>query len=125
MAVRPVCLFCFKAIPKWTRTVFVERLDSGSTPAASDEFVRRLKLAEPLLTKADCQKHTNDQVVSVSYWPSTSSRGRVVSAFGTWDGESYAAVAGYFCSGKCAQAFGRAAARAGWRLQTEKQEPLE
>lgn len=81
---RPHCRQCNKPIRKWTDTVYPAKGDCRS--------------------KADCQKLTNQSVVSVSYWVDGS-----VMRFSTWDGESYDDP--YFCSGKCAEIFGYRAAK--------------
>ena len=109
-ATQPLCRYCGKKIAKWTETVYVR-----------DRSVR---------SKADCEKRTNQKVVSVRYEDpgrfkrsapkdyyteaeicEAEAQGRWVDMFTTWDGESYQDE--FFCNGTHAQYFGYAAARAG------------
>lgn len=108
MTAGPLCRYCGQPIPKRTQHIWVrdaDRLmDGGPT-----KYV-----LGPLYTKADCQRHSNHQVVSVSYrTPGAPPDGgrRRVSHFTVWDGESYADE--FFCKGACAQLFGRLMARGG------------
>ena len=111
----PRCLNCGDPLRKKTRAVYVMDATSGARTDLSSDFQRVIKLEQPLADRAACQRHTNLQVVSVSYWPETSAKGRSVSSFGEWDGESYVSVAGYFCTGACAYTFAEVAAKAGFR----------
>ena len=94
---QPLCRCCGNPIRKHTETV---------------------QPKEVLKNKADCQRVSNYQVVSVSYrdvWsddPDTGERVRsrgTVFCFTTWDGITYEDE--FFCTGSCAQRFGRFAAK--------------
>jgi hypothetical protein len=58
---------------------------------------------ERVATKAEAQRFTNDEIVSVRL-----NSDRSINRVGTWDGESYADV--FFCKNACATAFGYFAA---------------
>ena len=96
---QPLCRYCGKAIAKYTTTHFIDRKD------------------QQLTSKADCQKLTNEKVVSVRYGPRYQPDSHlldyqhqdIVWAYSTWDGESYADE--FFCNGTHAKDFGYAAAR--------------
>jgi hypothetical protein len=105
---QPFCRCCGKPIQKMTRTVFMER---KARPESVNSWSRHV-IGEAI-TKADCQRFTNGQVVSVQYgeWsvdPELHNRmtlsgretKRVVRSFGEWDGESYKSL--LFCSDPCA-----------------------
>ncbi len=91
----PLCRYCGKPIAKRTDLHWVRDADS-MTQGGVTKYV-----LGPLYSKTDCQRHVNQQVVSVSYMPRKGER-RVVS-FTTWDGESY--VDRYFHNGTCARDF--------------------
>lgn len=99
---RPLCHCCGKPIPKRTELVWVR--DPDSVQGGVSKHV-----SGPLHSKTDCQRHVNQQVVSVSYMPRNGERR--VSHFTTWDGESY--VDEFFCKGSCATQFAYVMARAG------------
>lgn len=113
----PRCLNCGNPLRKRTRRVWIVWPDSGSKHI-SDEVFRYITTDELLRTKADCQRLSNWQVVSVSYSAPATKRAGTIDSFGEWDGASYEATAGFFCTGTCAQAFARAAARDGYRRKT-------
>src|SRR5215831_14076133 len=105
------CPSCGKAAPKLTRVVWVCRADA--TIRGHDEsWLRHLYVEQPLRSKADCERHTNQAVVSVSY-----SVLGAVTRFGEWDGESYWHRREPFCSDACCVRFARAAFNAGYRLK--------
>jgi hypothetical protein len=72
-----------------------------------------------LHSKADCQRITNSEITSISYFTETKNGEptghRWIVAFNTWDGSSY--VDDFFCSGSHAQAFGRLMAKQGHRTR--------
>ena len=115
MPISPRCLNCAKLLRKKTNIVIVSDTKNGVNSNRAYSAHRIVRSDTPLINRADCQRHTNMKVVSVSYWPVASKKGRVVSSFGEWDGKSYLVVAGYFCTGTCAQVFGQVAAKAGFR----------
>jgi len=83
----------------------------------SQSFKQRFETAPK--TMADCQKLTNETVVSVEYQYETDSNyertgRRVVHSYSTWDGESYKDE--FFCNGEHAKYFGYAAAHHGLRF---------
>jgi hypothetical protein len=107
----PHCLWCNKAIPKYTEN------HSVLTPR---EYGRRFDDPTVPRTKADCQKLINAVVVSVDYNYETDinydrTGRRVVHSYSTWDGESYKDE--YFCNGDHARCFGYAAAAHGLRFK--------
>ena len=114
-AVGPRCLNCGDPLRKQTRTVSVERHDSSVPWRPTDDFSRTIRPEVHLLNKADCQRNSNMEVLSVNYWPATTPEGKRVMSFTEWDGQSYVTTAGYFCNGPCAQSFARHAAKAGYR----------
>jgi hypothetical protein len=119
---QPLCRCCGKPIRKWTTHVHIvpERTKYNS---GDSSWSRTVVSATPLKTKADCQRHSNQQVVSIKYTvdydnsypaqpiPET----RRVYSFTEWDGESYDDE--LFCNNACAQELGRLAARNN-KLQT-------
>jgi hypothetical protein len=108
------CRTCGKPIRKWTVTVYVRKEPSKYDHEAA--WIRHAYVGDNWpKSKADCQKLTNQQILSVSYTPITKDGdviGQRLSHFGEWDGESY--IDQYFCSNTCAQNMGRAAAIKGW-----------
>lgn len=88
---QPFCRYCGKAIRKRTNSVTCW---GGKHPSGTI-----------LRSKEDCQRLSNEKVVSVSYHEG------VVWSFSTWDGESY--VDRFFCNDDHAKRFGYAAAKAG------------
>lgn len=104
-ATQPLCHWCGKPLRKWTHDHDVPK-----------ELTIR--------TKAEAQKLTNQTVVSLKYWETPPeqdydglrftpeeklAKGRHVYRYATWDGESYRAVCGFFCSNNCAMDLGNAA----------------
>lgn len=112
-ATQPHCLWCGKRIPKaTTRRNLV-------TPAMWKESFDEAYANRPK-TLADCQKLTNEKVVSVDYQYEQDvnydrTGRRVVHSYSTWDGESY--MDPYFCNGDHAKNFGYAAAMHGLQLK--------
>lgn len=111
---QPYCPFCAKPLRKWTRMVALREppKEGSQNFRGSDWIIRLLEIPRDQWpkTKAECQRHSNQQVVSVKY-----DRQRNITSFGEWDGESYDCAAGVFCTTGCAAAFGLAAYRAGYR----------
>jgi hypothetical protein len=109
----PLCLWCGKRIAKYTTRHNVV------TPAMwSQSFGQRFDSMPKNL--ADCQKLTNETVVSVEYQYEQDDNyertGRkVIHSYSTWDGESYQDK--FFCNGDHAKRFGYAAAHHGLRLK--------
>lgn len=106
--VQPLCRYCGKPIGKHTITVFVK--DAPSKYDIADDWCRYVY--GKLYSKADCQRHTNQQVVSVSYdreyyYENGRQRrvavGKEVHKFTTWDGRTYKDQ--FFCGGTCVQRF--------------------
>ena len=120
---QPFCRWCGKAIPKRTTYVAVNDPTSTARPADS-EFWRHIYPEQRPTSKDECQKLTNEKVVSVHYdyaeqnwigeYPNrklVESGARKVRDFRTWDGESY--IDEFFCNGQHANWFGYAAAAKG------------
>lgn len=116
---QPLCRRCAARIRKVTVTVHCGQSNPGKVSTFSRSIPDKPK------NRAECERLTNDRVVSLSYWPSKSSAAagralgneepeRYVGSFSTWDGESYDSE--FFCSNACAQKFGHAAARQGFAM---------
>lgn len=112
---QPLCRWCGKPLRKASRTVHVERAaNEGKTHKAASNYSRAIFTDSPPTNKAECQKLTNQQVISVSYTPlyeDGEKIGRKLSSFGEWDGESYIGLGGFFCTSDCAMELGISAAR--------------
>jgi len=113
---QPLCLWCGQGIKKKTHYF---GFDSGSHH--NSEYWTVLTVARPQ-TKADCQRLTNETVVSLQYGPNLKKKlpdgpdGEIryeqeIRSFTAWDGESY--VDQFFCNGTHAQNFAYAVARTG------------
>lgn len=105
---QPFCRCCGKPIRKRTRLVYIET--KASDQRYDGSFIRYAVVAPDARprTKADCQRLTNQQVVAVQ----RDDTKEFIRLFHEWDGESY--QDDLFCTGTCAQAFGRAAALKGF-----------
>lgn len=109
-AAQPLCRCCAKPIGKHTILVWVHE-----KPTAYHRHSTWCRYVYgDLRNKADCQRHTNQQVLSISYTEDTKDGEpipgtRRVRRFNEWDGETYTHP--FFCSGSCAQAFGLLAAQ--------------
>lgn len=101
---QPFCRWCGKPLRKFVRTVYIEKPDSVIGEMTTG-YSRVIKTDTPPTTKAECQKLTNQRVVSAKL------RHTAYPQFGEWDGESYEAVWDFFHSNECAAALGRAAVR--------------
>lgn len=99
---QPLCRWCAKLIKKHTMTVHIAKEPASHHGQSS--FSRYVYPDVWPMTKADCQKLTNQNVVSVKRHHSDDGR---ISSFGEWDGESYDDQ--FFCSGPCARSMGYAA----------------
>lgn len=90
---QPLCRNCGKPIRKET-TSHYRSMHAGK---------------EGWKTLADAQRQFNEKIISHKW--STDEEGKRTAIFvvHTWDGESYSDD--LFCSGKCAESFGRAVAR--------------
>lgn len=107
----PLCRYCGGQIAKYTTRTWVREKEPPSRGGSA-----YLIITEKLRSKADCQKHSNLPVVSVSYSYDTDANfertgPRHVTDFTTWDGESY--VDEFFCKGPCAHGYARMMAVAG------------
>lgn len=100
------CRYCGKMLRKWSTTVYVREAPSPYDVRAS--YCRYVYVgAAKLKTKADCQRHSNQHVISVQYSHPTQDGDRIpgakyVASFNEWDGESWQDQ--YFCGAKCAEA---------------------
>jgi hypothetical protein len=112
---QPLCRYCGQGIRKHTERHYVRtEKDRGGMPRDTKVVPERIR------SKAECQKLTNEQVVSVQYSEDreynpysyeSAVKDRYVSSFTTWDGESWEDE--FFCNGQHAAYFGYASARAG------------
>lgn len=111
---QPLCRYCAAPIRKHAITVYVRR-SQGEHDRPYEGFSRYAYTAEPLKSKAECQRVTNNKVLSVSW-----SRGSTanyepdpakdeITSFTEWDGESYSDQ--FFCKGEHAKDFGYSLAR--------------
>ena len=99
---RPMCRWCGTDLPKHSVTHWIVR-DPNSYKTERHRY-----LQAPLMNRAECQRHVNGHVISVKYHDD---RSHGVWSFGVWDGETYEASHGFFCTNNCAMDMGRAAAR--------------
>lgn len=105
-AERPLCRSCGKPIAK--RTTMHQLLMSRSSQTRHDtEFWKTITVDQLPATREQCKAYTNQPIVSIRRY-----RGEQIWAFTTWDGRSYVDL--YFCTGRCAQAFGYLMAQAGY-----------
>lgn len=72
---------------------------------------RAIKLEKPINNRAQLAPLTNCEITSVDYSGQPRAKNREVVGFREWDGESY--VDEFFCTNRCAAAFGRMAAKSG------------
>lgn len=99
------CRYCGKGIRKWTTTVYIK--DAPSKYDGQHSYCRYVYVgAAKLKNKAECQRHSNHQVVSLKYSHPTQDGDRIpgasyVCSFAEWDGESWHDP--YFCGAKCAE----------------------
>lgn len=110
---QPLCRCCGRPIKKYATTVYVKDDLTKVEWGKSGLGCRQIDVPARLLSKQDCQRHSNQIVISVDYTidykddePDQSTRR--IHHFNEWDGETY--VDQFFCTGTCAQRFGRLAA---------------
>lgn len=121
---QPLCRCCGKKIAKWTTSAYLWNA-GGSNKMADERLSRNVYIDDPAAwpkTKADCQKISNQTVISIQ----RHGDGRVW-VFAEWDGESY--KDGTFCTNNCAIDFAYGMAKnfptyggEGWRKATADQE---
>lgn len=121
-AERPRCRYCGKAIAKQTATMNICR--KRDPKLKNDwEFWRHLAIGNAPWPRSirDCQKLTNEKVVSITYGAHIDNEFdlKAVRSFTIWDGESY--KDGFFCNGDHAKQFGYAAARKGLAMPAWKE----
>lgn len=112
---QPLCRHCGGKIAKYTDTHWIER--DTATIRHDDNRHHYMSDADWPKSKADCQKLTNEEVVSVTYHQDYSSddgykRTDKIWRFGVWDRESY--VDEFFCNGDHARRFAYSCAREGY-----------
>lgn len=93
----PLCRSCGKPIAKATHLHWF-----GESSARTNWSTSHPELPKD---KAEAQRLTNRQIISVRYW--TLGGEKSVRQATTWDGESYRDA--FFCKNECAQRFGYAA----------------
>lgn len=106
------CAYCGKPATKLTTTVYVR--SPQDVQPLSTSWSRYAVTETPLKSKADCERHTNKRVVSISYHGGTDNRH--IGSFTEWDGESWELKYHPFCTLACAHAFAKAAFEAGFRM---------
>jgi hypothetical protein len=109
---QPLCRYCGRAIAK--RTTTRRFRPAAARPAGSTIYEKDMIDAAPA-SKAEAQKHFNQQVVSVRWERGHRSEKlgyEYVDQVGLWDGESYDNA--FFCSNAHAIAFAYACATAGY-----------
>jgi hypothetical protein len=99
---QPYCRCCGKPIPKATDSVYF-----GRSQDLHDRSPTRGYLPDKPTTKEEAQRLVNAKIISVKRWAYQGED--YVHTVGTWDGESYRDAT--FCTARCAEAFGRMAAR--------------
>lgn len=107
------CRCCNKPIAKRTLTHWIRREQSKYDHPNTWDRYHYIGNAPWPTSKADCQRLTNDRVVSVQYGTYQDQDDRNpthVRRFSTWDGVSYHPKWSYFCTNDCAAAYGKAAA---------------
>lgn len=114
----PCCCWCGGPIRKRTILVHIVAKRKPEYNQIDTMFSRYIEVGDNWpKTKADCQKLTNKQVVSVSYSPKQDENynivGTQINRFGEWDGVSYEDE--FFCNGDHAKRFGYLAASKGWK----------
>jgi ribosomal protein L24E len=101
---QPFCRYCGGPIRKKTATVFIRAPGKGT---GLSNYGSRLIEVEPLpQTKEDCQKYTNQKIMSVKRdkrmnYDINKMEDFGIDQFTEWDGETYDDK--FFCSGTCAQ----------------------
>lgn len=110
MTARRLCRHCAKPIRPLTCSVYCreEARDTDRTTAYSRWVYGTFR------TGTDCQRVTNDKVVSIRRHHADPS---LIARFTTWDGTSYQTTGGFFCSSTCAIAFAQLMARQGHATQ--------
>lgn len=107
------CRWCGKPLRKWTTTVYVKRQRSEY----DGSYGRCVYPSELPRTIDDCRKLSNQHVVSVKRekkYDADAGESKptgFIDSFAEWDGESYNAVRGFFCTNDCAMDLGAAATR--------------
>ena len=100
-----MCRWCGRDLRKRTTTYWVIR---DPDPYKWPERHRHLQ--GPIQTWAEAQRSVNDgTVISVAYSRPDHVGG--LRSFNVWDGETYEALFGFFCTNNCAMDMGAAACR--------------
>jgi hypothetical protein len=100
------CIVCGRPVPKLTMWYTVWPLSNrgdGFTAAVVEDDLRAI---------GDCRRHTNLPFILSA----RRDRHGFITSFTAWDGETYR-HGGYFCTGRCAEAQGRASAEHGVRYR--------
>jgi hypothetical protein len=100
---RPMCRWCGRDLRKYTVTHWV--VNNPSTYKSEPERYH----AGPVQTSAEAKRIVNGEVTSISYFRPDHKGG--IRTFNVWDGESYLATRGFFCTNECAMDMGAAACR--------------
>lgn len=101
---QPLCRWCARPLKKFVRKVYLLTREPQSSETERS-WVRYLKCEAVPTTMAECQKLTNQVVVTAKL------KKTAYPMFGEWDGETYESTADYFCTLACSSAMGRAAVR--------------
>lgn len=122
-ATQPLCRYCGDRIRKHAVTVYLKR-ERSEYDRDHPGFSRHIYTAEPIKSKADCEKQTNQTVIAVKWDRPTISTDTgyarapdrdQIASFSEWDGESY--IDQFFCNGDHAKRFAYVMARTGYQTQ--------
>jgi hypothetical protein len=102
---QPHCRWCGKNLQKDTKTFFV--VADLKNHKAFDGIFRYVQ--GPVKSAAEAQRLVNGTIVKVSYKRPDHEGG--LNKFNVWDGMSYKACWGFFCTNNCAAAMGQAACK--------------
>lgn len=106
-----ICRCCAKPLRKYTTTAYIKKEKSQYDVERLYHRYIYLTIDAWPKTISDCRKLSNQHVLAVKRYKSGE-----IASFSEWDGVRY--IDSLFCTGTCAQAFGRMAARHG-TLQTQ------
>lgn len=116
---QPLCRYCGKGIRKDTTTHWIDDGKEAKPSKLSHSIMHHYPGGQ-LFTKEDCQRFTDQQIVSIRkarYGYFGTRDPNRIKQFTTWDGFSW--VDQFFCNGDCARRYGYFAAFNEPRLMTQ------